>query len=99
MTTLRTHFTFRVDTWTPDGESIVEHVAGIVLDGIGEEGYRRSYAEWDHSDHHRHRACGRVRLCCHRRLRDRRAARISAGAARLRVGLPSRHHGRHEHWR
>jgi hypothetical protein len=29
MTTLRTHFTFRVDTWTPDGESIVEHVAGI----------------------------------------------------------------------
>jgi hypothetical protein len=23
----RTHFTFRVDTWTPDGESIVEHVA------------------------------------------------------------------------
>jgi hypothetical protein len=29
MSTLRTHFTFRVDTWTPDGESIVEHVAGI----------------------------------------------------------------------
>jgi hypothetical protein len=28
MTTTRTHFTF-VDTWTPDGESIVEHVAGI----------------------------------------------------------------------
>jgi hypothetical protein len=23
-TTYRTHFTFRVDTWTPDGESIVE---------------------------------------------------------------------------
>jgi hypothetical protein len=23
----RTHFIFRVDTWTPDGESIVEHVA------------------------------------------------------------------------
>jgi hypothetical protein len=29
MTTTRTHFTFRVDTWTPDSESIVEHVAGI----------------------------------------------------------------------
>ena len=28
-TTFRTHFTFRVDTWTPDGESIVEHVAGV----------------------------------------------------------------------
>jgi hypothetical protein len=25
----RTHFTFRVDTWTPDRESIVEHVAGL----------------------------------------------------------------------
>ena len=29
MTTLRTHFTFRVDAWTPEGESIVEHVAGV----------------------------------------------------------------------
>ena len=29
MTKLRTHFTLRVDTWTPDGESIVEHVAGV----------------------------------------------------------------------
>ena len=25
----RTHFTFRVDTWTSDGENIVEHVAGV----------------------------------------------------------------------
>ena len=29
MTTTRTHFTFRVDTWTPDGESIVGHAAGV----------------------------------------------------------------------
>ena len=29
MSTTRAHFTFRVDTWTPDGGSIVEHVAGI----------------------------------------------------------------------
>ena len=29
MTTTRYHFTFRVDTWTPDGESVVEHVAGV----------------------------------------------------------------------
>jgi hypothetical protein len=28
-TTFRIHFTFRIDTWTPDGESIVEHVAGV----------------------------------------------------------------------
>ena len=27
MSTTRTQFTFRVDTWTPDRESIVEHVA------------------------------------------------------------------------
>jgi hypothetical protein len=29
MTKTRTHFTFRVDIWTPDGESIVEHIAGV----------------------------------------------------------------------
>ena len=29
MTTTRYHFTFRVDTWAPDGESIVELVAGV----------------------------------------------------------------------
>jgi hypothetical protein len=29
MTTTRTHFTFRVDKWTPDGETVVEHVAGV----------------------------------------------------------------------
>ena len=29
MTTTRAHLTFRVDIWTPDGESIVEHVAGV----------------------------------------------------------------------
>ena len=28
MSTPRTHFTFRVDTWTPDCESIVDHVGG-----------------------------------------------------------------------
>ena len=27
--TTRTHFTFRIDTWTPDGKTIVEHVAGV----------------------------------------------------------------------
>jgi hypothetical protein len=29
VSTTRTHFTFRVDARTPDGESIVEHVAGV----------------------------------------------------------------------
>jgi hypothetical protein len=36
MTTTRTHFTFRIDTRTPDGETIVEHVAGVE-DFIGDE--------------------------------------------------------------
>jgi hypothetical protein len=43
VTTTRTHFTFRIDTWTPDGESIVEHVAGnrtiaVATDRIMEAG-------------------------------------------------------------
>jgi hypothetical protein len=41
MTTTRTHFTFRVDTWTPDGESIVEHIAGIEVSGCARHVSRR----------------------------------------------------------
>ena len=29
MTPKKTSLTFRIDTWTPDGESIVKHVAGV----------------------------------------------------------------------
>src|SRR5262249_18389252 len=29
MTTTRTHFTFRVDVWDANGESIVEDIAGV----------------------------------------------------------------------
>lgn len=29
MTTLRTNFTFRIDTWTPNDESIIEYLAGL----------------------------------------------------------------------
>jgi hypothetical protein len=29
VTATRSHFTFRIDLWTADGESIVDHVAGI----------------------------------------------------------------------
>ena len=39
--TTRTHFTFRVDTWTPDGASIVEHVAGV-------EDYQVALATYTH---------------------------------------------------
>jgi hypothetical protein len=46
MTTTRTHFTFRVDTWTPDGESIVEHVAGIEDYHVALATYRAACQRW-----------------------------------------------------
>ena len=46
MTTLRTHFTFRVDTWTPDGESIVEHVAGVEDYQVALATYRAACERW-----------------------------------------------------
>jgi hypothetical protein len=35
--TTRTHFAFRIDMWSPDGSSIVEHVAlaGLLPAGAG----------------------------------------------------------------
>src|SRR5262245_16731961 len=46
MSTLRIHFTFRVDTWTPDGESIVEHVAGIEDYQVALATYRAVCERW-----------------------------------------------------
>jgi hypothetical protein len=46
MTILRTHFTFRVDTWTPDGESIVEHVAGVEDYQVALAIYRAAVERW-----------------------------------------------------
>jgi hypothetical protein len=45
MSTLRTHFTFRVDTWTPDGESIVEHV-GVEDYELALATYRAACLRW-----------------------------------------------------
>jgi len=45
-TTFRTHFTFRVDTWTPDGESIVEHVAGVEDYQIAVATFRAAFQRW-----------------------------------------------------
>jgi hypothetical protein len=42
----RTHFTFRVDTWTPDGESIAEHVAGIEDYQIALATFRAACERW-----------------------------------------------------
>jgi len=46
MSKLRTHFTFRVDTWTPDGESIVEHVAGVEDYQVALATYRAACELW-----------------------------------------------------
>ncbi len=46
MTTTRTHFTIRVDTWTPDGESIVEHIAGIEDYQVALATYRAACERW-----------------------------------------------------
>jgi hypothetical protein len=46
MTTTRAHFTFRVDTWTPDGESIVEHIAGIEDYQVALATYRAACERW-----------------------------------------------------
>src|SRR5215813_70313 len=45
-TTFRTHFTFRFDTWTPDGESIVEHVAGVEDYQVALATYRAACERW-----------------------------------------------------
>jgi hypothetical protein len=44
--TTRTHFSFRVDTWTPDGESIVEHVAGIEDYQVALATFRAACERW-----------------------------------------------------
>jgi hypothetical protein len=46
MTTLRTHFTFRVDTGTPDAESIIEHVAGVEDYQVALATYRAACERW-----------------------------------------------------
>jgi len=40
------HFTFRVDTWTPDGESIVEHVAGVEDYQVALATFRAACQRW-----------------------------------------------------
>ena len=45
-TTTRTHFTFRVDMWTPDGESIVEQVASVEDYQVALVTYRAAVERW-----------------------------------------------------
>jgi hypothetical protein len=45
-TTFRTHFTFRIDTWTPDGESVVEHAAGVEDYQVALATFRAACQRW-----------------------------------------------------
>jgi hypothetical protein len=49
--TTRSHFTFRVDIWIPDGESIVEHFAGVDDFEVAEATYRGCGALASGPDH------------------------------------------------
>ena len=42
----RTHFTFRIDTWTADGESIVEHLASVEDYTLAMATYRAAVDRW-----------------------------------------------------
>jgi hypothetical protein len=46
LSTLRTHLTFRIDTWAPDGESILEHVAGVEDYQVALATYRAACERW-----------------------------------------------------
>src|SRR5215831_13920805 len=46
MTTTRTHFTFRVDIWTRNGESIVAYVAGVEDYQVALATYRAACERW-----------------------------------------------------
>ena len=46
MTITRYHFTFRIDSWTPDGESIVEHVAGVEDYQVALAAFPAAYQRW-----------------------------------------------------
>jgi hypothetical protein len=44
--TTRTHFAFRIDMWSPDGTSIIEHVAGVEDFQIAQATYRAAVERW-----------------------------------------------------
>jgi hypothetical protein len=44
--TTRTHFAFRIDLWTSDGSSIIEHVAGVEDYQVAQAIYRAAVERW-----------------------------------------------------
>ena len=46
MTTTRTHFAFRIDLWTDDGENLVEHLAGAEDFKLAMATYQAACERW-----------------------------------------------------
>jgi hypothetical protein len=46
MAVTRTHFTFRIDLWSSDGASIVEHLAGAEDFQLALATYRAAVERW-----------------------------------------------------
>jgi len=44
--TTRMHFTFRIDMWTPDGATIIEHIAGVEDYQVALATYRAAVERW-----------------------------------------------------
>ena len=44
--TTRTHFAFRIDLWTDDGENIIEHLAGAEDFNLAMATYRAACERW-----------------------------------------------------
>jgi hypothetical protein len=42
----QTHFAFRIDAWTADGESVVEHLAGVEDYTLAMATYRAAIERW-----------------------------------------------------
>jgi hypothetical protein len=42
----QTHFAFRIDAWTADGETIVEHLAGVEDYTLAMATYRAAIERW-----------------------------------------------------
>jgi hypothetical protein len=46
MPVIRTHFAFRIDLWTTDGENVIEHVAGVEDYQLALATYRAAVERW-----------------------------------------------------
>ena len=56
-TVTRTHFLYRIDMWTIDGEQVIEHLAGVEDFQLAMESYHAACKRWQAPSS----PCGRAR--------------------------------------